>query len=99
MWKRFRKEFIEFLKGKAFKLVLKKIFKTAAMGGVKGWIVGLVFDEIYDEELRPRIQVIFSRIGYRIEHKNGEIIVKKMDDARRDNNEDDYNSSVGDIFD
>ena len=84
---------IKFLKQKAVKLTLKKVLGNALAGGVKGWLVKYIVTELFDEVAKPIIQGAFEYIGYRWEVKNGEHVLRKIENAET---RDDWRDAVRD---
>lgn len=84
---------VKFLKDKAIKTALKKLLGNAMAGGIKGWIVKYVVTELYDEVAKPIIQGAFEYLGYKYEVRNGEHVLRKIEDAE---NRDDWRDAVRD---
>jgi hypothetical protein len=93
----FKKALIEFLKGSAVKLALKKILGTAAMGGVKGWLIKLIVTELFEEIAEPVIKYLIRKGALAYDKAEGKIKIKKLERAKEANNEADYNSTIDDI--
>lgn len=87
---------IEQLKGAAVKAALVKLVKTSV--GFRAWIIKILVEELFEEVIEPAIKMSFRRLKYEYDRKEGEIIVKKIDEARQNGNQADYDSSVDDIF-
>lgn len=68
------------------------------MGGFRAWLIKYIVTELFEEIAEPLIKASFRRMGYLYDRAGGKIQVKKLNEAREDNNEDSYNSSVDDIF-
>lgn len=93
----FKKALIDFLKGSAVKLALKKILGTAAMGGVKGWLIKLIVTELFEEIAEPVIKYLIRKGALAYDKAEGKIKIKKLERAKEANNESDYNSTIDDI--
>ena len=98
MWEKFKTEFISFIKGRAFKLVLVKLLKSQFMGGIRGWIVRLILEDLWDEIALPVLQKGLRFLGYVYRRKNGEHLVEKLDEAEQGGNQDEYDSISDDIL-
>ena len=95
--KDFQKNLIAFLKGSAVKLAIKKILGTAAMGGIKGWIIKITVTELFEEVAEPLIKLALRK-GFLVYDKiDGSIKIKKLEKAKAENNETAYNSTIDDI--
>jgi len=84
---------INFLRKKAVKVALKKILGATAAGGIYGWIIAYVVEELYDEVAKPIIQLAFRKVGYLYEVKQGEHVLRKIQQA---DNVDDWIDSIDD---
>lgn len=95
--KDFQKNLIAFLKGSAVKLAIKKILGTAAVGGIKGWIIKIIVTELFEEVAEPLIKLALRK-GFLVYDKiDGSIKIKKLKKAKAENNETSYNSTIDDI--
>lgn len=96
-----------------FYSILKKvlsIFETILLAVTKAWlntqigqgflrkVVGWMVDKLYDESLKPFLDVLLVRIGYRYDVKEGQILIQRLRDAKESGNVEDYNSTVDDIL-
>lgn len=95
--KAFKKALIDFLKGSAIKFALKKILGTAAMGGVKGWLIKLIVTELFEEIGEPVVNYLIRKGALAYDKAEGKIKIKKLERAKESNNEADYNSTIDDI--
>jgi len=86
---------IQFLKGEAIKLALKKLLGSAAAGGIKGWIIKFVVEQLFEEVAQPIIELGFRKMGYLVHRIEGEIILKKIKDAKNENDFDRYRRNIG----
>ena len=91
----FKKPLIDFLRGSAVKLALKKILGSAAAGGFVGWIVTYIVTELFEEIAEPLILAGINRIGYTYDKIEGKVLIKELNEAE---NETDYDSTVNDIL-
>ena len=95
--KDFQKNLIAFLKGSAVKLAIKKILGTAAMGGIKGWIIKIIVTELFEEVAEPLIKLALRKGFLAYDKIDGSIKIKKLEKAKAENNETSYNSTIDDI--
>lgn len=89
---------INFLRGQAVKLALKKLLGSSSAGGFKAWLVKLIVTEFYDEIGEPVIKLAFRKAGYIYNKIDGEIKIKKLREAHSENDEDAYDDIVTDIL-
>jgi hypothetical protein len=94
-WLTLKENLINFLRGHAVKLALKKILGSAAAGGFKAWLVKYVITELYDEIGEPLVRAAVNRIGYTYDKVEGKVLIKKLNEAQ---NEADYDSTIDDIL-
>lgn len=83
--------FITWLEGDGARLILAKVFEYMPVTGLKAWILkylikNVVIDNVSDE------------IEYRMDIIDGKVLVKLIHKARRENNPDDYDRRIDDIF-
>lgn len=97
-WATFKDYLIKFLRGEAVKLALKKLLGSAAAGGFKAWLVTFVVKELYDEVAEPIIKLAFRKSGYVYNKIDGKIKIKKLREARNENDEDAYDNIVTDVL-
>ena len=95
--KDFQKNLIAFLKGSAVKLAIKKILGTAAVGGIKGWIIKIIVTELFEEVAEPLIKLALRKGFLAYDKIDGSIKIKKLEKAKAENNETSYNSTIDDI--
>ena len=89
---------INFLKGQAVKLALKKFLGSAVAGGFKAWLVKFIVKELYDEIAEPLIKMGINHVGYIYDKQKGKIQVKLIERAKDENNHEDYRNTVNDVF-
>lgn len=97
-WQAFKKSVIEQAKGAAIKAALKALLGAGYMLGFKAWLVKFIITELFDEIGEPLIKAGFIRLGYYYDRVNGEIIVKRIHQAKEDNNAQDYDNATDDLF-
>lgn len=80
--KRFLEAFLDHLRGKLFKLAIKKILGIAMMGGIKGWIIQFILTELYDQIGRPVIRLGMRKIQKQIDEEKGKKLYKDIEKAK-----------------
>jgi glycosyltransferase A (GT-A) superfamily protein (DUF2064 family) len=93
-----KKLLISFLKSAAIKAALKAVLGTATGGGFFAWVIKIVAVELFEELAEPVIRAVFNHVGYLYDRKNGEIHVKKLEEAKKNNDHESYKDTVNDIF-
>ena len=89
---------ISYLKDLAVKGALKAFLKTGAGVGFKAWAIKFIVTELVEEIGEPLVKAFFVEMGYQYERINGNILVKKLHQAREDNDAQEYNDTVDDIL-
>lgn len=79
------------LKEKVTKAILKKLVIS---GGLKGWLVSFVIEEILEEVDEHLIEPAFRKIGYGIDVHKGKKIYKRIENAE---DRDDWRDVVNDV--
>ena len=97
-WKLFKEFLITQLKGQAVKLALKKLLGSAIMGGPKAWLIQYVVTELFEEVGEPLIRAALNQIGYYYDKIDGGIQIKKLEKAKKGNDEQAYNRAVDNIL-
>lgn len=97
-WAGIKSATIKYLKGEAVKIALKKILGSAMAGGIKGWLIKFIVENLFEELAEPLIKYAFRRMGYLYQRTKGEILVKKLRKAQNDNDQDAYDSTIDDII-
>lgn len=85
---------IEQLKGAAVKKALKVFLGSAAGAGFQAWIIKYAVTELFEEIAQPLIKAAFVEMGYEYRRHEGKILITKLQHAREDHNETDYDSTV-----
>jgi hypothetical protein len=62
---------IDFLKGQAVKLALKKLLGSAVAGGFKAWLIKYIVTELYEELGEPLLRFGLNKLGYYIDKQDG----------------------------
>ena len=90
--------FIDLLKREAVKSALIKLLGSAALGGIRAWAIKFLVENMFEQVAEPIIRASFIKLGYMYNRAEGEILVKKLNRAKKENNEGNYDSAVDDIF-
>ena len=97
-WLSIRSYLINFFRGQAIRLALKKILGSAAVGGFKAMVIKWIVTHFYDEFAVPLIKAAFRAKGLVFDIVDGHILIKKMKKAEDDNDQVVYDSTVDDIM-
>lgn len=106
-WNTIKQLILNYIKGAAFKAALtnmvkaglKKIFKSASFGGIKGWLIKTFVKEILiDKAIEPAVKAAFREVGYIYHVKKGKILILKLSEAEENGNQNDYDSTIDDIL-
>ena len=95
MLQRLKVILVNFLKGAAVKVALKKILGSMMAGGIKGWIIRYTVEHLFDEVAKPFINYAFRRMGYAVKYHQGKIVIKEVTLAKQNNDIDAYRRSIG----
>jgi len=87
---------INFLRGAAVKLALKKLLGSAVMGGFRAWIVRFIIKELFDEVAEPLINLAVRKSLLVYDKKEGKLRIDKNDKAKREGNEPNYIDNISD---
>lgn len=93
----FKTRLIEFLKGKAVKVALKKLLGSAALGGFKAWLIKFIVIELFEEVAQPLILLAYRKGMRVVDEANGKLKVKKIEKAKEEGSEDGYTSTIGTV--
>lgn len=97
-WTSLRVLVIEFLKSTFVKTILLKMFGSIVSGSYKAWIAKLIVEYAFEELAEPIIKLAFRKMGYVYNRIEGEIQIKKLNEAREKNDEKAYNLVIDDIL-
>lgn len=94
-WKTLASILVTQLKGEAFKKLCELILGSAAAGGIRGWLLKLAFEKGWKELDEHVLEPLFNEAQYTYERVNGKYQIKKLNQA---GNEDEHNTTIGDIL-
>lgn len=89
---------IDLLKREAVKSALVKLLGSAALGGIRAWAIKFVVENMFEQVAEPIVRASFIKLGYLYNRVEGNILVKRINKAKEDNHEGNYDSAVDDIF-
>lgn len=89
---------LEHLKGRVFKLALKKILGSAYAGGFKAWLVQFLIENLWDEIVNPLLNAGLVEIKYIKDKVEGRITADKIDKARKSGDQTNYDIAVDDVY-
>jgi len=91
--------FLKYLKSEAFKVLALKLFGTATIGGIKAFIVKIIVKYGFKYIAKPIAEEVIRQGYYQYDRLNGTISIKKMQKAKDEKNQNDYDKSIDDILD
>jgi hypothetical protein len=89
---------IAYLKSKFIVAALKKILGTSVATGFKGWLISWVAENFFEEIAEPLIKKSIRGLGYVYLKVEGKVIIKKLDQAQENNDENAYDSAMDDLL-
>tara|TARA_R110000868_G_scaffold87034_5_gene243676 strand:+ start:12997 stop:13329 length:333 start_codon:yes stop_codon:yes gene_type:complete len=87
---------IKFLKEKTITYALKTLLKSST--GFTGWLVAYVAENLFEEFAEPLIKKAVRGVGYIYLKVEGKVIIKKLEQAQGNNDEDAYDSAMDDLL-
>ena len=72
---------VDFLKKELVKQALIDLVKSEAFLGVRTWVVKTIVTHLFDEVAKPIIDLSFRKLGYVVEVKKNEILLKKIQNS------------------
>lgn len=98
-WKRIRDIIYAILKDNGLRALIKwAVTKTAAGAGFKAWLIKEIAEHLYDEIGEPVVKAILAKAGYLYTKVEGTVIVNKIEEAKNENNQADYDTNMDDLF-
>jgi cellobiose-specific phosphotransferase system component IIB len=86
---------VKYLQEKLIKFIIKKMAITA---GWQVWLVKLITEELVEEIAVPVINIKMAEIGMVYDKKEGKAAVTKISLAEDNEDEDDYDSGLNDLY-
>lgn len=98
-WNSLRPILLKYLYSNTVKLALKKILRSAVAGGFRAWIIKFVIKEyIFKKALEPIVKAAFREAGYIFHVVEGNHNLKKVEEARENGNQTEYDSAMDDLI-
>lgn len=92
-FKEIRDAILAFAKKWLYQFLIKKIF-GAALGGIKGWVVSLVFDFVWSKYLKPGGQWALRKIEMIYRSNENAKKIKELEDAKDEKSFDDASDNL-----
>lgn len=86
------------LKGAALKAALSYFIKSPVLLGFRQWLIKYILEEFFNEIGEPLARGYFYRLGYAYSRIEGKIYVKKLTEAKEENNQSKYDTVTDVIF-
>jgi hypothetical protein len=77
--------------------VLKSFLNTQIGQGFLKKVVNWLADTLYDEAVKPALEVLLVRVGYKYDVKEGKVLIERLKQAEESGNATDWDSTVDDI--
>jgi hypothetical protein len=97
-WAALRAIVIEVLKNAWVRMILLKVFGAAISGGYQAWIAKLIVEYAFDTLALPIIKLSFRKMGYVYHKAEGQIIFKRLEEAKVENDKVKYDAAIDDLF-
>lgn len=97
-WATLRTLLIEFLKQAWVKTILLQIFGSVVSGKYKAWIAKIIVEYAFGSLALPIIQLSFRKMGFVYYRVQGDILFKRIEEAKNDNNMKAYDDAVDSLF-
>jgi len=82
-----------------FKILALKIFGKVSIGGLKSIFIKLIVKYLFKYIAKPISQEVIRQGHYQYDRLNGTILIKRMQKAKDEKNQGDYDKSIDDILD
>ena len=89
---------IQWLKSAAVKAALLRFLGSSISGGWKAFVVKFIVTELFEEIAEPIVRYAFREMGYAYNRIEGEVVLKKIKQAKKEDNEEDYNTHLDGAF-
>lgn len=97
-WASLRTIITELLKQAWVKTILLQIFGAAISGGYQAWVAKLIVEYAFDKLALPIVQLTFRKMGYAYHRIEGQIIFKRIEEAKANNDQAKYDKAIDDLF-
>jgi hypothetical protein len=95
-WQLFRDQLTAYLKQGAVKMALLKFLGPAAAGW-QVWLVSFIAEELFEEIAEPVIRLTFRKAGWVYNRIEGEVTLKRIEDAKKTGNASKYIKSISGV--
>lgn len=76
---------------------LKKLLGSVLAGGLKAWIVKKIAGKLFNELGKPLLQLAIRKGFLLYDVREGKILVKKIDEAKREHDAAEYFKHIGNV--
>lgn len=97
-WAALRATIIALLETAWVRTILLQIFGATISGGYQVWIARIIVKYAFEELALPIIQLAFREMGYTYHRAEGEIVFKRIEEAKGNNDRTKYDQAVDDLF-
>lgn len=97
-WKWLGDYLLAIFKKESVKLLFSKLFKTASMSGLRLWLVKFVVNAAWNFIGEPIAKYAIRKGLLFYDKVDGHVKVRKLQRARDENNQEDYDNARDDIF-
>lgn len=96
-WITLRDILVNILKGKVVKMALVKFLGSAAAGGITGWLVTFIVEELFERVAEPIIRMSFRKGALFYDKTEGKLMVRKIRKAKEGKDEEEYRRTIGNV--
>ncbi len=96
-WEVFRMRLTEYLKSAVVKAALLKFLGKAIATGWQGWLITFVAENLFEEIAEPIIRESFRKAGWLYDRIEGEVTLKRIKDAKKENSKHKYIKSISGV--
>lgn len=89
---------VSFLENVSVKTALVKLLGSAAMGGFRAWLIKLIVENLFEQIAEPIIRAGITQLGYEYSVHEGKVLIKKLEEARHEGNQDSYDHAADDVL-
>lgn len=98
-WEVVKSHLFDYLKKNVAKIAISKLIKSGLkITALKEWVISLIVDHLYDEIGEPVLKLILNRAEYMANKIDGKLIVTKIKEAQRENDQTSYDHSMDDLL-
>lgn len=82
------------LENELVKAAIKKFVLSGPMLGLRTWAITFIVEKLFDDVAKPVIDLAFRKLGYIVEVTNGNVLLKKIQNASDASQWDDLTNRV-----